>query len=111
MKNTSRTFETVSYNTLDINIDSITINNPYIDIKNKKIISAVNFNITGSNNQLEIIRSKTAVISDITEYDSIFDIDALFNKLETYYNIKPTISSIPKNYRIIYNPIDYVRKL
>ena len=36
-KNIYQSFEPVSYNTLDVDINSITINNPYIDIVDQKI--------------------------------------------------------------------------
>jgi hypothetical protein len=106
--NTYQTFETVTYNTIPVSVDSITINNPYIDLKGQKIISLVDFN-TSDSAKSQIIRSKSALITDIVQYESIFNIDALFSKLETYYNIKPTISAIPTitNCKFIYNPSNY----
>jgi hypothetical protein len=109
-KNIYQSFEPVSYNTLEVDINSITINNPYIDIVGQKIVSIVDFNITNSNNKTEIIKSKSALISDPIKYNTIFDINALFNKLETYFNIKPTISARPKDCEFIYNPRDYQPK-
>ncbi len=101
-------FETVTYNTVPSSINSITINNPYIDLKGQKIVSVVDFNLS-EDNKSEIIKTKTAVITDVVQYESIFNIDALFSKLETYYNLKPTMSAVPdiNNCKIIYNPSDY----
>jgi hypothetical protein len=109
MNNIYQPFETVTYNTVPTSINSITINNPYIDLKGKKIVSLVDFNISDSNNNSEIVKTKPTVITDLVQYESIFNIDALFSKLETYYNIKPTISAIPdlNNCKIIYNPSQY----
>jgi hypothetical protein len=109
MNNIYKPFETVTYNTTPSSIDSITINNPFIDLKSKKIVSLVDFNIVNSDNKSEIISSKSALISDIVQYESIFNIDALFNKLETFYNIKPEVSATPSlnDCKIIYNPADF----
>ena len=106
--NTYKTFETVTYNTVPFKINSITINNPYIYLKGKKIVSLVDFNMSESNKS-EIIKSKSALITDIVQYESIFNINALFSKLETYYNIKSITYSVPNitNCKIIYNPSNY----
>ena len=106
MSNIYQPFKTTTYNTAPFSINSITIINPYIDLKGKKIVCLVDFNITDSNNKTDIVNSKSALIKDIVQYESIFNVDALMSKLETYYNIKASPSVIPSltNCKIIYKP-------
>lgn len=97
---------TETYCSPSFSLNSMNINNPYIDLKSKSVYCIMNFL-----SDTDIINSKTIRI-DSPNYDSIINTNALIDKIEKYYNIKATTAILPPEleYNYKYNPKDYAPK-